>query len=179
MQAHRKFLFSVFLIFNFVICFASPNAVHESEFGANKAANVESKKLSPGLAAPKRGVVLVISGVTSCCSAITIDLDKGLLTVSRTGGASSNERQSKSKDRSLAQAEIQKVISVSNEVWRASRRNWYASCGALPCMPSLDFISELWLIDGDTTRYQQWIAPLDEASELAKLVALIGVLTTW
>ena len=179
MQAHRKFLLSVSLAFNFVICFASPNAVPESEFGAHKAANIESRKLSPGLTAPERGIVLAISGVTSCCSAISIDLDKGLLTISRPGGAANNEEQSKIKDRSLAQAEIRKVISISNEVWRASRRNWYASCGDLPCRPSLDFISELWLIDGDTTRYQQWIAPLDEASELAKLIVLMRALATW
>ena len=147
--------------------------VETPAFGKQKSASFEQKRPVSTVIFPKLGLVSVTSGVTSCCTAIIVDIDAKTLTVRSGAGAIAGEPTAEQKVVSLEPLELAALIGRSNNLWSTARTYWEAKCGDIPCRPSLDYITEIWLVDGEIFRYDSSLNPVDQTGEFYLLRELL------
>lgn len=144
-----------------------------SKFAAHKAPAFAQKTPASTAIFPKRGLVAVTSGVTSCCSAVVVDIDAKTLTVRSGQRFFTDDPLAIQKTIVLAPTELAALVVKANSLWITTRTSWGERCGDIPCRPSLDYISEIWLVDGDTLRYDSSLNPVDPNGEFYQLRELL------
>lgn len=148
-----------------------------AEFGVVKSPRVKTQMPNSTVAFPKRGVIVLTSGTMSCCRAIIVDIDAKVMTVGSTSGDTNilnSQPLPNQRVFSLDTSDLTKVVASANKLWRIPSRFWGAMCNGIPCMPTIDLITAVWLIDGNFYRYESQINPINPTSEFYQLDEVVS-----